>query len=247
MILTSINNLKAQDSDSLLYYQGQVLSKTGRYPIAFAHIINYTQKWGVTADTTGHFEIWGYAGDTLNISAIGFHYNDKAVLDSSNNLTTIIELQNRAYEIPEASISYLGTYQQFERKVINLELPEIEFNPQVKGLFKYVEPQPFGAPPTLISPISLAYRMFSKEGKEIRKYQTLKDEQPNKDEIWSKYNEYVVRNLTGINTSLIKEFMDYCNFRDEFIQSTSSYILYSLILERYEAFKEIKKDSLIAE
>lgn len=247
IIVITTYNIKAQNPDSLLYYQGQIISKSGEYPIAFAHIINYTQKWGVTADTTGHFEIWGYHGDTLNVSAIGFHYHNKEVLDSSNDDEIIIKLENRAYEIPEASISYLGSYQQFERKLVNLDLPKIEFNPQVEGLFKHVERAPLVVKPTITSPASLIYVMFSKEAKDFNKYLDLEKEGKTKDKIWEKLNEHIVKNITGLTLDESKKFIEYCNFKDEFILKTTNYNLYSTILKRFEDYKKSHQDSLIIE
>ena len=247
LIAYPISNLHAQNSDSLLYFQGQVISKSGEYPIAFAHIINYTQKWGVTADTTGHFEIWGYPGDTLNVSAIGFHYHNNEVLDISSDNEIIIELENRAYEIPEATISYLGSYQQFERKVVNLDLPKIEFNPQVESIFKHVERAPLVVKPTVTSPASLIYVLFSKEAKDFNKFLDLEKDGETKDKIWEKLNEHIVRNITGLSLDESKKFIEYCNFKDEFILKTTNYNLYSTILKRFEDYKKSHQDSLIIE
>jgi hypothetical protein len=247
VIFISCQNLSAQVSDSLSYFHGQVISYPEENPVSFAHIINYTQKWGVTADTSGYFEIWGTPGDTLYISAIGFQYHDKGVLPKHNETLLIVKLQHRAYEIPEASISYFGPYQQFEQKVMHLDLPKIKFNDQVAILFKHVERAPLVVKPHVTSPASLIYSLFSKEAKDIRKYLELKEEGVVKQEVWGKFNKHIVRNLTGLSLTESNAFIEYCNFTDQYIIKTPNYTLYSRILEKLEQYKKTGQDSLLIE
>ena len=148
-----------------------------------------------------------------------------------------MELQGRFYEIPEVSISYLGTYKDFEYKVINLELPEIEFNVQLEKLFKYdVEYLPYIIP-TVTSPASLIYSLFSKEAKAIKKYAEIKEKEDEVNELRERYNEHIVRNLTGLEGDEVNEFMRYCDFKDAFILTVSDYKLYSQILSKFEEYK----------
>lgn len=235
----------AQNADSLKYYRGHVISYPEKNPVAFAHVINYTQKWGVVSDSLGYFEIWGKTGDTLNVSAIGFQYLDNYVLTVFNDTLNQIELNHRAYEIPEASISYLGPYQQFEQKVIHLDLPKIEFNPQVESIFKHIERAPLAKIPEISSPASLIYVLFSKEVKDTRKYLELKDNAEIEDMVYEKINKYIIQNLTGLSLMESDKFIKYCDFQDEYIISTSKYILYARVLEKYNEYKKTNLDSLI--
>jgi hypothetical protein len=243
LINLSIFSLFAQESDSLYYFSGQVISKGGKYPVALAHIINVDQQWGVVADTLGYFEIWAKPGDTLNISAIGFDYLEYGVNDIKKDSLIRIFLQSRYYEIPEVSISYLGTYKEFEYKVVNLKLPEIGINPEFEKLFKHVEAPPLFVEPTITSPASLIYVLFSKEAKAIKKYIKLTEEDKVKEEVHLRYNEHIIRNLTGLSGEEAYEFMDFCDFKDRYILSIDDYNLYSEILLRFEAFKKSKDDS----
>lgn len=247
LIIISVGNLSAQNKDSLFHYQGQILSYPEDNPVAFAHVINYTQKWGVTADTSGYFEIWGTPGDTIYISAIGFQYNDKAVLPLYTDSKKSFRLQHKIYEIPEATISYFGPYQQFEQKVIHLELPKIKFNDQVAVLFKHVERGPLVVKPHVTSPASLIYSLFSNEAKDIRKYLELKEAGKVKQQVWDKLNEYTIMNLTGLSIAESRKFIEYCKFTDQYIIKTSNYTLYSRILEKFEQYKKNNQDSLLME
>lgn len=247
LTLNHIQKAEAHEGDSLQYFHGYILSYPENNPVAFAHIINYTRKWGVVSDTTGYFGIWGKAGDTLNISAIGFQYLDRFCLSKNHDSLLTIHLQHRAYEIPEASISYLGTYQQFEQKVIHLDLPKIEFNPQVEGIFKHVERAPLVGKPQISSPASLIYVLFSKEVKEMNKYLELEEKSETEHKVYEKLNEHIVQNITGLDLIESRKFIKYCNFKDIYIINTPNYTLYSKILEKYKEYKKSNQDSLLIE
>lgn len=244
-MILSMYSLNAQDNDSLFYYSGQIISKEWKRPVALAHIININQRIGVVADTLGYFEIRVMPGDTLNISAIGFNYLDYLVLADNND--NKIYLHHRTYEIPAVSISYLGTYKQFEYKVLNLELPGTGINPQIEKLFKYVDTSPLVVEPAISGPVSLIYVLFSKKAKSIKKYLELSEEGVVKDKVRARYNEYIVRNLTGLEGVEAFEFMKFCDFSDKYILSIDDYNLYSEIVLRLNDFKKSKKDSLIKE
>lgn len=247
--ILGFTKLYAQNTDSSYYFYGKVLSLEERYPVAFAHVININARKGVVSDSSGNFETWVNPSDTLNISAIGFEHTEYIVPKTNPEKVVEIILVNKSYEIPEVSISYLGTYKDFEYKVVNLELDdENKINPQTEKLFKYVELEyPLVNEPKITSPASLIYSVFSKEAKAIKKYLEVKRKDEARSDINEKYNTHVVQNLTGLKGIEAKEFMDFCNFRDEYILSISEYNLYSEILLRYEAFKKEKEETDIVQ
>lgn len=242
----SVFSLFGQETDSLFYFRGQVKSKDGKYPVAMAHVINVDKKWGVVADTSGFFNIWVKPSDTLNISAIGFDYIQYGIPGIITDSLVTIYLKNRYYEIPEVSISYLGTYKEFEYKVVNLKLPEIHINPQIESIIKHVD-FPLVVEPAITSPASLIYSMFSKEAKSIKKYIKLTENQDETDELRERYNEHIIRNLTGLSGEEAYEFMRFCDFQDNYILSIDDYNLYSEILLRFKDFKKINQDSVKSE
>lgn len=234
---------KLVGQDSLYLFRGQVLSEEGNYEVALAHVINVQQKWGVVTDTLGVFEIWANRGDTLNISAIGFYYKEYTIKEIITDSVVNIFLKGRTYEIPEVAVIYLGTYNEFKQKVLDLELPESPLSESAKSIFKHVE-KPLFVEPSIGSPISMLYYAFSKEGKDIRKYLDLKENESERDEILERFNIHVIKNLTGLEEFEAREFMAFCNFQDDYILNITDYRLYADILEHFEAFKKSKQDSL---
>ncbi|MCK7537612.1 MAG: hypothetical protein MZV63_44990 [Marinilabiliales bacterium] len=144
--------------------------------MALAHIINIKSKTGIASDTLGNFKIWVRNNDVLNISAIGFEHLEYEVKSVNSDSLIKIVLQRKYYEIPEVTISYFGTYKDFEFKVMNLKLEnDNKINELVlKELPKLENPKPYE--PTFGSPISLLYDLLSHEGKSRRKYLEIKEE-----------------------------------------------------------------------
>jgi hypothetical protein len=236
-----ITQIFCQDNEnSRFLLQGEIISEEGKH-IALAHIIDITSKTGVASDTLGYFKIWVNANNVLNISAIGFEHLEYNVESAKPDSLFKIVLQRKYYEIPEVSISYFGTYKDFEFKVLNLKLENNnKINELVlKELPKLENPKPYE--PTLGSPISYLYDLLSHEGKSRRKYLEIKEEEPRKLKIEAKYNREIVKNITGLDGQELKEFMDTCNFSDAYLLATSDYLLYAEIIKKLDAFKKRNK------
>ncbi|MCG8410174.1 MAG: hypothetical protein MI739_02695 [Bacteroidales bacterium] len=247
LVPTLLNTCFAQDSKDIQIYKGQILSSHDGKPVALAHVINYTKKWTAISDSSGYFKIWGVSGDSLNISAIGFHYFDKYSLPTKNDSAITIYLDHKIYKIREARISHLGSYQQFQQKVVNLKLPKVELNKHVEKIIKHVEYDPVKSKLAVGGPVSLAYNLFSKEAKDLRKYQKLEKEKPEKEKMYNKFNEHIIKNLTNLSLEEAVKLMKYCNFEKNYILNTPDYDLYSEILKKFEEFKKQPSDSLQSE
>lgn len=246
LLIGVLHSTYAQQPDSLYLMSGQIVRQDGVSSVSFAHVINVDKQWGVVSDSLGFFNIWVMSGDKLNVSALGYHYKEFEVNSFLDTLVKI-PLENRIYEIREAKISYLGTYKEFEYKVVNLKLPDNGINSAVENIFNYVEPPPLFVEPTITSPASLAYNLFSKDAKDKKKYIELEKEAKVNDQVREKYNKEIVKNLTGLKDDEVVRFMKFCDFKKEYILSLDEYKLYSEIVLRLDDFKKLQKDSLNVE
>jgi len=238
-VLTSFNSrVSAQDfQDSLKLIYGQVIT-AGKRPVSLAHVINIDSKTGVASDTIGYFKIWVKPKNMLIISAIGFEFTEYQVPENIPDTLIKIHVKFKVYELPEVSITYFGTYKEFEYKVLNFKLKDENLiNKQVlKDLPTLENPVPYE--PNLGNPITLLYDMFSKEGKSRRKYMELKEEEPIKLRAEARYNREIVKNLTGLDGNELDEFMKSCNYSYSYIINTSDYLLYDEIVKKSEVFKK---------
>jgi len=227
--------------DSSLYLYGRVLKENSFKPISYAHIINLRNGMGTYADSTGYFSIRNQPGDSLWISALGYITKIHTLPDTIGEHADWIYLAPRVYNINEVSITYLGTYQEFKYKVANLELekePEIYplFLAGVKNNYKGIKPEP-----SIFTPVSLLYSLFSKEGKELRKYKNETKDYEKRLTLWERYNPDVVRKLTGLKGDSLDVFMQTHSFPDSVILNSTDYELYDIIKKRYEMFENKHK------
>jgi hypothetical protein len=129
--------------------------------------------------------------------------------------------------------------------VVNLELPDNGVNPQIKNIIKYTDYQPVMAPSkSIMNPASFVYNIVSKQAKDIHKYFELEEESKITDQVREKYNEQIVKNLTGLEDDEVVRFMKFCDFKNEYILRLDEYKLYSEILLRLDDFKKLQNDSL---
>jgi len=190
-----INQGIAQESsDSLQLFYGRLITEDNK-PVALAHVINVNMKIGVASDTLGYFKIWVYPGNTLNLSAIGFEFLEYTLSGRIPDTLTSIILHRRFYEIPEVSITYFGTYKDFEYKVLNLKLKDENIINEL--VLKQL--------PRVDNPISLLYNMLSREGKSQRKYMEIKEQEPLLRKAEAKYNREIVKNITGLDGMELNE------------------------------------------
>ncbi|WP_299703178.1 carboxypeptidase-like regulatory domain-containing protein [uncultured Pontibacter sp.] len=154
---------------------GTVLESDKTTPIPGASIIRYGSTQGVIADEEGKFLIDLDQQDTLLIRAIGF----KPLLYLPRNLPVSelrvnIVLQPDSVMLGEVEITSRPSEEMIQRALRNMKKEDPEYVKR-KGYRPELEPGPPPPPvaPTVLSPISLLYDMFSKEGKQNQKLQQL--------------------------------------------------------------------------
>jgi hypothetical protein len=154
---------------------GTVLESDKTTPIPGASIIRYGTTQGVIADGEGRFLIDVDQRDTLLIRAIGF----KPLLYLPRNLPVSelrvnIILQPDSVMLGEVEITSRPSEEMIQRALRNMKKEDPEYVKR-KGYRPELEPGPPPPPvaPTVMSPISLLYDMFSKEGKQNQKLQQL--------------------------------------------------------------------------
>ncbi|MBX0332684.1 carboxypeptidase-like regulatory domain-containing protein [Pontibacter sp. HSC-14F20] len=154
---------------------GTVFEPDKTTPIPGAGVIRYGTNYGVISDENGSFLIDIDQSDTLLIRAVGF----KPMLYLPRNLPVSelrvnIILQPDSVMLGEVEITSRPSEELIQRALRNMKKEEPEYVKR-KGYRPELEPGPPPPPmaPTALSPISLLYDMFSKEGKQNQKLQQL--------------------------------------------------------------------------
>jgi hypothetical protein len=154
---------------------GTVLESDKTTPIPGAGVIRFGTNYGVISDAEGRFLIDVDQSDTLLIRAVGF----KPLLYLPRNLPVSelrvnIVLQPDSVMLGEVEITSRPSEEMIQRALRNMKKEDPEYVKR-KGYRPELEPGPPPPPvaPTALSPISLLYDMFSKEGKQNQKLQQL--------------------------------------------------------------------------
>jgi len=234
--------------------QGPLLGKiidevTGR-SVDYGIVLNYSRHITMHSGSSGEFYLQAHPGDTLVLSAIGYYYQRVVVTDSllSASMPVTFRISPRAFEIGEAKIVALGTYDQFRQNFMNLDKPKTktdELKEQIadwsqkaasEGYQRYQENMMRDGGNLLSVPIR------SRDEKERTALAKIMESENIRNRIYEKFNPEVVKKVTGIKEDHeIIEFIVFCDFADQYILDVNQYTLMEQIALRYELFRKKKK------
>ena len=230
--------LSAQDIHYVIF-SGKVLNEEAE-PLSFTTIINKDRNLGTIASRDGDFRIRVKENEEIVFSSVGYfskryyvpsydsltEYSENIILRQDTILLDIIEI----YPWP-------ATYEEFKRKfvefdepenIVNLDIPEIKVPP-------FTHPGHIGI--TLPGPISLLYNLFSRSAKRQRQYAALIEHDRIQRKLALRYNKEIIYRITGLTDEKeIYDFMQYCNFTDEFIFNSLEYEIYLAIRNCYLSY-----------
>jgi len=232
-----------EDTDSLFYFTARIIDRQVNDPVQFAHVINQSRGFASISDSMGYFKIGAALNDLLKLTAIGyydcpFHLNEAALNDSG--MVTIYMIQ-RAYPIQVVNINPLGTYSQFKQKVLSLELPEpvLVINPSViEDIEMGIDTIQNLEPASLGSPITAIYMALSREGKELRKYAEIMEEEQFLEQVKDKYNHKMLEEVTGLTGPELYHFLQFCNLERKYILEATAYEILEAIHKCLEEYKK---------
>ncbi len=223
---------------------GILMSAEDSTPIPDASVIDISANYGVITDKDGRFIIQVKKTDTILFSVVGFKnlklkFSDQKDKDHFYK----IYLNVKIYDISGVKIYPYKTYEEFKQAFIKLKIPEKDSILNL-NLPKYYGNNGgsggFGV--TINGPITAVYNVihgaFSKEGRSEHIFDKFTERENHEKFIERKYNKDIVKNVTKLNTDEeIKQFMDFCNISDNFVQTSSNYDIIKAIYECYNEYK----------
>ncbi len=216
--------------------RGEIISHETGEVIPYVHIIDQTKNHGTTSNLHGKFAIIIDPLDTLVFSAVGFEKLTVVLAQEGINLAEDIQitLTPSTYELAPVQIHALKDEAGFKQDILNLKLPEEK---------KIIIPNTYNGPRdpnarfSLASgPFSAVQNLFSKEAKEIRKYQEVIREYPREMTIATKYNREIVGEITGLKDEALNDFMLFCKVPDDYILSANDYEIVLAVNNCYKDF-----------
>jgi hypothetical protein len=225
---------------------GFVMDVENDSALLFANIYNPRTMRGTISDKNGYFRYYALPGDTLWFSNMGYYPLHFAVNgEPGSKIRDTFYLKSRVYKIQDVEILALTRYEKLRYDIKNMKIPrDIEnarnnfpvVNHNVNAFYDRNN-ENFGL---VLSPISALYDAFSKEGKERRKLAELQRQDAIKAEIEPHFNKTMVMRITGLDDRSAQEFIEFCNFSEEFLLNAPDYYIIEIILEQYEEFCVLK-------
>jgi hypothetical protein len=230
--------------------RGKIIDEETGKSVEYGVVLNYSRHITMYSSATGEFYVPANTGDTLVLSAIGYYYKKIIVSDSllaaSRPVTLIVS--PRAFEIGEAKIVALGTYDQFRQNFVGLNKPKTqteqlsdrlaEWSQKAgrEGYEKYQQNRVHDGVTLLTVPIR------SRDEKERIALARIMEKENVRNRIYEKFNPEVVKKVTGMTEdNEIVEFMVFCDFADQYVLDVNQYTLMEQIALRYELFKKKKR------
>jgi hypothetical protein len=229
--------------------RGKIVDEVTGRSVEYGIVMNYSRHSTIYSSSTGEFYLSAYPGDTLVVSAIGYYYRKIVVTDSllTSAMPMTLSISPRAFEIGEAKIISLGTYDRFRQNFIKLKKPEspteqlagklADWSREAagEGYQKYQENLMRDGGNLLAAPIR------SRDEKERIALAKIMESEMARNRIYEKFNPDIVKKVTGITEDHeIIEFMVFCDFSDQYLLDVNEYRLMEQIALRFALFKAKK-------
>lgn len=231
----------ATKRDTIPIIHFQLIDAVNGNPVPLAHAMNLTQRKGVIADMLGYFRIPVYVGDTILISALGYHEMRLPSWGqfSVDSMYYPVRLTPKIYEIREVRITRFGSYQRFLREVASMELPKSEQEMMQEKIEEYFR-KAIKQMDLKDLPQTTSGFMFGKDwfALQYEKIEVKRREEQKWDIILRKFSAEVVTELTGLEGIDAIRFMDYCDFTEGFLLIASDYEVRKRIVDIYEIYRK---------
>lgn len=223
------------DSTKVHYYRGRVVNSQDK-PLVFAHVINIKRGYATITDSTGFFKIPAVYKDTLKFSSIGFHTRYIEITPKTKEVAFHkITLKKREYDLPTVNI-YELRWQVFKSEFMEEEVEEDNIAKNITNWMANLISkeelrmiyQAARGPGFSINYKGKAEKQRRKVAKLEKKYKL----------IAPKFNDKMIRALTGLEGDAIYDFLRFCNFQEDFLIHSTEYEIMERVLEFWENYKK---------
>ena len=214
-----------------------LLSSKDSTPVANAHIVNHKSNIGTTSNIKGEFTISTHKDDSVMITKIGYQTVELHEASVKGN----IYLKVKDYELDEFTVIPYKNFQEFKEAFAKIEI--LDNKPKlnrsiflsVEELKRYDGSRGFGGG------ISALLGMFNKHMKDKKNYDRLVARDKYDSFLATKFNAQMVKKITRIdNVQTLQDFIDYCDFTDQFIEHGSEYDIITQVYECYDEYNSLE-------
>lgn len=216
---------------------GSILHTNDSTPLEGVHIVNKKNHLGVISKENGYFSISASKGDTLIISSIGFTTKTFVVEKSRFS----IYLYPAVYNLEDFTVLPYKDYEEFKEAFTQLRIIEKDpinqsiYVPKEELLAAYQEAN---GGIILSGGISAILGAFNKYVQDKKNYERLLAKDQQEAAIKKRFNPEKLMQITAINNLQTAEnFLEYCNFSEDFILFASEYELHKQIHICFDEYK----------
>ncbi len=235
---TTLAQNNSQNDSSIVHFHGKLTDSEGRI-IQFAHVINLRRGYATISDTSGKFNMLVLGRDSIRISAIGFitkYISIKQHKPVNDTLMLNIVLDKKTYELSTINI-YVLRWQVFKSEFMEEEVEKDETAERItiwmNSLFPAGELRMVfqGA-----RGVGFQFPYVGKTEKQRRKVAALEKKY---NLIQPKFNDALITSLTGLEGEDIYDFINYCNFDENFLIHSTEYEIIEQIQSYWEKYQKV--------
>ncbi len=214
---------------------GKVTDCKGRPGIYQTVVLNQRTSSGMLIGTSGNFTINALKNDTLRINAPGFIVKKLCFHDSvfRNKYEVQIRLDSAHIELAEVDVVALRNLKEIkeEEKTLGV-IPNTDLNKTCDTSLVLLQLL------TLSVDIDGLYEKWSHKEREKRRVARLENEELKRNILKDLLKLYRMKNLLNVEDEQMDKFIDFCNFTDGFIKTTSDADLEMTIKNKYAEFEK---------
>jgi hypothetical protein len=229
---------------------GKTIDSKTLNPVEYSSILNYSRHNRVYSNAAGEFMVEAEKGDTIILYAVSYLYKkivaDKEVFVKDHQV--LFPMDQMIYEIEEAHIMGIGTYEEFKQQVLNLKRSDTKseiLNENIAELSRKeaVDASERAKEKENMNKISIMrIPILTPEERERIKLAEIIEIEKIQDQVYQKYNPLLVKEVTGLtNDDEIIEFIIFCDFSDKYLLEVNEYVLMELIAKKFESFQKMKR------
>lgn len=200
------------------------------------NVINIRTYNGVSSDEEGFFSIPVTAGDTLLFSSVT-HFRDTFVVSADEHRKSLflrVVLLPANYRLKAVEV-YGKDFEGFRYDFVHMDVDDSQ-RVWLAPAWEVVEPrQGFGI--TINGPITALWNALSKQGRELKKLNTILEKERRQAFIDSVYKRPMVLHFLELDEDEIDDLIDYCALSDAFIARSTEFEFLQALERCYKEFK----------
>jgi hypothetical protein len=215
---------------------GTVLNAESHQRIPFAYIENTTRNYLMLSDSTGAFNLFVQAGDTVLFSSLGFFWEKLIVHDSISDYT--IEMNPKIYELGKVTKFAYIPFEELQEKILAMPVPEdtLKLNLHFKKYFPMKDYRPGQITYSVDGAITALYNATNRHARNRLRAMELINEAHRVIIINKKISTELIKDITRLSDEFIEPFIVFCEFSDEFLYESNEMLIISYVYIKLDEF-----------